>query len=392
MNLMKIAIENSWPIKDNFIVWTNDITILQKSIYYIMESFNLFEKNENNANIIKKLFDDDAILYYWVKCFTDKNYDMISNNETYIFLGKKLCKSFLNYYCYLKYKNYDKYLAKLFYRKNMNDDMKKNFSHKYFLYNLCRYNSNIIVNDGNIFDAFLGCLYVLIGDKLSKPLANIYIFNIIVNIFNNINLEIIEDPVNKLHRLSNYYEGILNLVTIKINKVDSSYKSMIINEKEEILMVMYDNSKYEVENKICLEFCKYLEQKNIEYQNLDIFLNDPEMNKLHTEINQHLNKLNVSNYRFSDVNKEITSNEKYYYILCIEIIINNQWFKCERSTASSYNLKEAKVLALKNFLLILKNNSNIIMNLQAKIDSEKNTSTVKTFTPHITLTTPKIKN
>lgn len=183
--------------------WVNDLELLRQKIYSIVA--RVVDPKHLNA-----LFDETAVLNYWVKCFTHKSVDANNNYESLEFYGDKALNYAFATYIRRRFDDHlDQEKATLVLNKYMSKQNQAKLAVQLGLDQLVRFDPdsglNINVQE-DVFESFFGCLNNLVDDRIGEGLGNIYCRNLITEIFNDIDIALEEVQKDSKTKLKELYE------------------------------------------------------------------------------------------------------------------------------------------------------------------------------------------
>jgi len=280
--------------------WVNNLRLLQEAIHRIIA------KVIDPSHIVP-LLDDVAMRNYWVPAFTHRNVDATSNYEKLEFYGDKVVNYAFTSYIRKRFNdNIDPKEGTLLLNQYMSKDYQANLSRKLGLVDLVRYNPadpdnpniNVSVQE-DIFESFLGALSTLVDDRIQPGLGYVYVFNLISDIFNEVEvLRAEKDPVTQLKEL---YEK-LGWGTLRYDHENSDYpgrgrrKAIIRNIMGEIIGVGYGKTNAAANSDAAANALNLLAQQGFtaehaEKEKLRRSRENPEFNRQYERLEKAIEKL-----------------------------------------------------------------------------------------------------
>lgn len=165
--------------------WFTNTRILQEEIYKILVDRL---KMELDPPLIKILFDNEAMINYWIPAFTHKTVDAANNYETLEFYGDKVLNYAFSQYLRDKFGGkLNQNTGTLLSNQYMSKVYQAELARKMGLVELMRYDPeepkiNVSVQE-DAFEAFAGALNNLAEDRIKRGLGFIFIFNMLTALF-----------------------------------------------------------------------------------------------------------------------------------------------------------------------------------------------------------------
>jgi dsRNA-specific ribonuclease len=157
------------------------------------------------------IFDQDAMINYWIPAFTHKTVDATNNYETLEFYGDKVLNySFSQYLRRRLGKDLDESKGTLLINMYMSKMYQAELASRMGLPELIRYDpeepklSTSIKEDA--FEAFSGALNNLAEDKIKPGLGPVYIFNMLVKLFEDVEINLEDVRRDVITELKEIYE------------------------------------------------------------------------------------------------------------------------------------------------------------------------------------------
>ena len=169
--------------------WSGEVSVLQHFIYSILSHV------VTNKEHIAILFGNDAMINYWIPCFTHLSADANKNYETFEFYGdKSLGNTFVMYLRDSFGDQINQSNGTLLLNTYMEKTYQAELSREYNLDLYVKFDPHIkdasIHVQEDIFEAFFGCFVILVDDKIQKGLGYTYGYNLLAYIFNKINISL----------------------------------------------------------------------------------------------------------------------------------------------------------------------------------------------------------
>jgi len=185
--------------------WVGNLSVLQKAIYDIISK--VIDKDH-----VPILLSAEAMVNYWAPAFTHKSVDATNNYEKLEFYGDKVLSYAFSSYIRQRFQNtLNQEQATLLLNQYMSKRYQPELARNLGLVELVRYNPEIpgvnVKVQEDIFESFFGAFSTITDDAIQPGLGYIYCFNLISDIFNEIeiNPEAQKDPKSQLKEI---FEGL----------------------------------------------------------------------------------------------------------------------------------------------------------------------------------------
>ena len=187
--------------------WVHDPQILQKNLYQIF--LRIFKEVEPSH--LQHFFDGVALQNYWAKCFTHASVDSTNNYEKLEFYGDKVLNHAFAEYLRLRFKDeLNQANGTLLLNQYMSKKFQAQLARELGLSELIRFDPeyprvSVSVQE-DIFEAFAGCIHNIAEDRIGRGLGQVYVFNMIAELFDPIPIVLAEVEKDKKTILKEIYE------------------------------------------------------------------------------------------------------------------------------------------------------------------------------------------
>lgn len=265
-----------------------------------------------NTDHYEVLFDSDAVLNYWIKAFTHESVDPVNNYQSLEFFGDVI----MNY-------SFAEYIRKLALQRDyqlsqskasivlnyyMSKPQQAKMARDLGLVEYVRFDTehpdiNISVQE-DVLEAFFGALNILCNDKIEDGLGPIYCFNLIANLYNQIDIDFEKIQKDAVSQLKELYEkmGWGNKPNYVISPSDQPQrgrvKVVVTTNQGDALGIGYGSSKKTATPEAAEQALKTLESMGVTAESADRekverrLKHDPEFELQYRRVEMAIKKIN----------------------------------------------------------------------------------------------------
>lgn len=253
--------------------WVTNPSLLARSILAIFGKLGLVE-DPAEAQI---LFGKEAMEKYWMRCFTHKSIDAGYNNDPFEFYGDK-CLGY-NFSKYLRRRFKDELNqanGTLLQSQYMSKKYQAQMARELGLMELLRFDpeseQSIHVQE-DTFEAFAGCLNNVADDLMADGSGALYVYNVIVVLFDPIPIILNEVKKDDKTQLKEIYEKMgwgepSYVTTYSDNPRLGSHRTEIRSRTGDIIGLGYGSEK-DAPFTAAAEALQYLEKQGITWESAD---------------------------------------------------------------------------------------------------------------------------
>lgn len=337
-----------------------------------------FSQNISQEHLIA-ILNEETLQQYWIPAFTHSSFNLNKNYESLEAQGDRYLGTFFLKYLLSKFGNLTPVQITYFENTYMSKTFQAQLANRLSLGNYVKYNPTMtnmtktILED--LFESFSGALVNVVDNKIANFLGGVYLYNLIVMVFNDVKLSLDEVERDSISQLKEIYDklnyGTISKFTTNSDNVDRPGKKVIIyaqNGSE--LGVGYGEDVKDAEMEAAKNALESLSKRGITRESAEEFKrkqrerNNPDYEKQTKRVEQAIKVLNtkiekegkakIVQWKVSAV-KTTSTQSGNIYTASLEIGYNTvngvQWVVGYTVTCSGRNTSpiETQIKVMKDF-------------------------------------------